>query len=413
MINHFVNYYKGYLKVRLISDAPERFFNMCSNHDIFIWNLRNYKEAYEFYLYRRDFLQLKSILKKSHSQIVILEKKGLPMFLFKNRKRKAFFAGVVFAFTFLAVMSLFIWDIQINGNVSETDDVILDYLKQESVSHGILKSKINCSKMEEKLRAQFNDIIWASVQIKGTRLIISVQEGNARETTVEKKDDTPKDIVASKSGIITSIITRRGVPQVTQGTQVKKGDILVLGRIEILNDAGEVSSYQYCQSDADIMVRTAYSYRNEFSLIYEEKEYTGGRKSTYSIRAFDYLLSLNPKKKPYKDYDYTSLKKQLKLSKNFYLPFFFETNLYQEYQVVKKQYSEEEATQISKSNLNQFCQKLIEKGVQIVENNVIIEVNGKSCIGSGSITVIEPIGKYKKTKILDVPTPDTEEGNTE
>lgn len=413
-MNKFVNYYKGYLKVRLISRAPERFLNMCSNHEIYIWNLKNQQEAYEFYVYRQDFLKLKMILKKSHSKVEILEKKGLPMLLFKNRKRKAFFCGIVIAFAFLAIMSMFIWDIEINGNVAETDDILLEYLTEQSIRHGVPKSKIDCPKIEERLRAKFNDIIWASVQIKGTRLIVTVQEGNARKTEVEDADDinTPMDIISDKSGVIESIITRRGVPQVTKGSVVEKGQILVIGRIDVLNDAKEVSSYQYCQADSDIKAKTQYTYEDEFSLVYKAKVYTGKKKVTRSIQAFDYLLNLNTKKNPYENFQVTTNEKQLKLSSNFFLPFFLETTIYKEYNVVEKQYSEEEAIQIENMRLKRFCKKLMEKGVQIVENNVIIEVNNQSCIGNGKITVIEPIGTLQETEILEVPTrTDTEEGN--
>ncbi|RDU23078.1 sporulation protein YqfD [Anaerosacchariphilus polymeriproducens] len=411
-MNHFVNYYKGYVKVRLISLAPERFFNMCSNHEIYIWNLKNHDDAYEFYIYRKDFLKLKNILRKSKSKIIILEKKGFPMFLFKNRKRKAFFCGIVIAFVFLTIMSMFIWDVEINGNVTETDNIIFDYLKEQSVCHGTLKSKIDCEKMEEKLRARFNDIIWASVQINGTRLIVSVQEGNARRIIDKKDKNVPMDLIAKKDGIIENIITRRGVPQVTKGSTVKKGDILVLGRIEILNDAKEVCDYQYCQSDSDIFGRTEYTYKDEFSLTYNKKVYTNKKKVSHSIRAFDYLLKIGAQKIPYKHYDFTANEKQLKLSTNFYLPFFLETNIYEEYKVVKNQYTKEQATKIEKLRLKRYCKNLIEKGVQIVENNVIIEVNKKSCIGNGEIIVIEPIGTYQETEILEVPkNTESEEGN--
>lgn len=411
-MNHFVNYYKGYVKVRLNSRSPERFLNMCSNHEIYIWNLTNCDDDYEFYIYRKDFLKLKNILKKSKSKIIILEKKGFPMFLFKNRKRKAFFCGIVIAFVFLTIMSMFIWDIEINGNVTQTDHIILDYLKEQSVCHGTLKSKIDCEKMEEKLRAKFNDIIWASVQINGTRLIVSVQEGNARRKINKKRKNIPRDIIANKDGIIENIITRRGVPQVSKGSAVKKGDILVLGRIEILNDAKEVCDYQYCKSDSDILAKTEYTYKDEFSLTYNRKIYTGKKKVTRTIRAFDYILKLGTQKSPYNKYDLTANEKQLKLSTNFYLPFFLETNTYEEYKIVKNQYTKEQAANIAKLRLNRFCKNLIEKGVQIVENNVIIEVNKKSCIGDGKIIVIEPIGRYKETEILELPkNTEIEEGN--
>ena len=71
----------------------------------------------------------------------ILERHGLPFFLYRNRSRKMFPAGILLCAVFLYVMSLFIWNIHIEGNYSRTTDVILDYLETEQVVHGMRKSQ--------------------------------------------------------------------------------------------------------------------------------------------------------------------------------------------------------------------------------------------------------------------------------
>ena len=50
------------------------------------------------------------------------------------------------------------------------------------------------------------------------------------------------DLIASSDGMITDLVTRSGVPLVHQGDQVKKGDILVLGRIEVTDDSATVTA---------------------------------------------------------------------------------------------------------------------------------------------------------------------------
>ena len=48
MFLSILKFAKGFVLVRLSGYAPERFFNLCSNHDILIWNLVYTEDAYEF-----------------------------------------------------------------------------------------------------------------------------------------------------------------------------------------------------------------------------------------------------------------------------------------------------------------------------------------------------------------------------
>ena len=60
---------------------------------------------------------------------------------------------------------------------------------------------------------------------------------------------------------------------------------------------------------------------------------------------------------------------------------------------------------VSEANkkLEEFCKELSEKGVQIIENNVMIVTDGKNCTASGDIKVIEPIGVRKATSLTELP----------
>ena len=45
-----------------------------------------------------------------------------------------------------------------------------------------------------------------------------------------------------------------------------------------------------------------------------------------------------------------------------------------------------------------YEEKLIEKGVQISENNVKIEINHQDCVSRGTLTVIERTGREAPTE---------------
>lgn len=50
MLLRLIKYFRGYVEVALWGYAPERFFNLCSNHDILIWDLRQDGDVYYFYI---------------------------------------------------------------------------------------------------------------------------------------------------------------------------------------------------------------------------------------------------------------------------------------------------------------------------------------------------------------------------
>lgn len=330
----------------------------------------------------------------------------------RYRKRKLFFAGIMLCCALLYVMSLFVWKIEVNGNLHETDHGIIKFLEEKQVYHGLLKSKIDCEKIEEELRAGYEDIIWASAKLKGTMLIIDIQENLATNQQAQEKQsesDEPSDLIADKEAEIYSILTRAGTPQVEKGMQVKPGDLLVEGKNSVLNDAGEIASYQYCVSDADILGITSYTYHDSFPMKYEDKVFTDRKSSAYGLQMMQMQIRLPHVLHKFQKYDTITDEYDLKIGETFYLPLTFLRETRREYQIETKQYTKQEAENLANKNLKEFCKELSEKGVQIIENNVMIVTDGKNCTASGDIKVIEPIGIRKATSITDL----TQEGQME
>lgn len=58
----------------------------------------------------------------------------------------------------------------------------------------------------------------------------------------------------------------------------EKGDILVSGRAEILNDDGEVAEYIYPGADADIIAEVNFYYEDEINISYQDKIKQAGQK---------------------------------------------------------------------------------------------------------------------------------------
>ena len=283
MLISLMKYVQGYVYVRLTGYAPERFLNLCGNRNILIWNLMPCEDGYEFCISVQGFRNLKPILKKTRTHIIILRRVGLPFTTFRYRKRKIFGVGIIFFGVFLFYLSGFIWNIEVIGNSYLSDEVILDFLEEQGAYFGTQKEEISCEKLEETLRSCHDEVIWTSIKIYGTKLTVEIQENLLPEEEYEKENDTACDIIAAKDGTISEIITRSGTPLVAAETEVKKGDVLVSGRVAIKDDAGEVAEYLYKHSDADIIARVTYSYKDIIAMKYVEAVQTGEVCHSYAL----------------------------------------------------------------------------------------------------------------------------------
>lgn len=406
MLLSIIKFFRGFVCVRLSGYAPERFLNLCGNRDIVIWNLERDGDDYEFYISVQAFRTLRPIAKKTRTKLVVKKRFGFPFWLHRYRRRKLFFGGILLFFLILILLSQFIWNIEINGNSYITDETVLAYLKEQDLSFGTPKKKIDAEKLEESFRMAFDDVIWTSVKISGTKMTIDLQENIKNKERERPNDGKAYDIIAEKDAVIDTVITRQGAPQITAGTQVKKGDVLILGRLEILGDGGEVTNYQYCVSDADITGVTTYPYEDSFPLAYEKKVPTGEIKKQYAISAFGYYLFIPSLSHGYEHAEKYTSEYQIHICSDFYLPFYFETNEYREYVPEDGIYKESEAKELAASHLLTYLEKLREKDVQIIQKNVMIEIDEKNCRASGNITVKEKIGTYAPTEALAVPAPE-------
>ena len=58
---NFPKFWKGYVKIRMQSDEPERFLRICIHKGIPIWNLRHDQGSYEMEVFAKDFFTLASL----------------------------------------------------------------------------------------------------------------------------------------------------------------------------------------------------------------------------------------------------------------------------------------------------------------------------------------------------------------
>ena len=389
MIEKIPRYIKGYVKIRLESPMPERFLSLCVHNQIPVLNLKNNGIYYEMEISVKDFFRINNFRRKTQSRIFLLEKHGLPFFFQRNKKRKAFFLGFLICLFLLYWSSLYIWDIRLEGNHYNSDDTIWETLKTMNVTDGMPKRNLDCQQIAANIRETFPDIVWVSAKIEGTCLVLEMKENE--DSYIEKEENTSSltswDLTAKKDGEILEIITRKGMPKVVKGQECKKGDVLVSGEVEILNNDAQVQRYEYVKADADISIATTYVYYHEFSLNYTDKIYSGEKKTYPFLRLLNYEMSFCGNI-PQNAVIYRN-EHQLRLTRSFKLPVSYGSITIAPYTVVEKTHTQEEALSIEQEKIQIFMENLVAKGATITGNNISITFGNRTCKAMGSIMVIE------------------------
>lgn len=397
-----IRFLKGYLSIKVWGFSTERFINLCGNHNIFLWDIVNHGDYYTMCISLKGFYQLKSITRKTGTRVVITSRYGLPFLTMRIKKRKIFMAGFLGSILFWIWMSGFIWNVDIQGNLYITDDVFQDFLSQSGIEAGMKKSRVDIETLEKSIRNEFDIVTWTSAKIDGTKLIIQVKENDLiQNNTAEDSTDTEEgyDIVADKNGTVVSIITRSGVPAVSEGDEVEAGDLLVEGCIPIYNEDTTVKRYEYCRADADILLKYSFSVTEELKETYIRRNYTGNEIKRNYIMISGKKIALPLFGKQFELSDAIESQNRISLFGGYDLPVYFGKTVIKEYTEEENIYTKAEIKVKFEEKIQKLIQTLEEKGVQIIEKNVTINKNKGIWKLKVDFTVTELAGKEQRTEI--------------
>jgi len=212
----------------------------------------------------RYFRKVTKIAKRTKCKVSIVEKKGIYFFLKQITLCKMI--TVVLCILFLIIFNQFIFDI-VFINHGSTDVLLNKKIKEKLYQYDVkpfmLKNKIDEKKLETKLLADLNDLMWVKVKREGARLFVEYVE---RETVqIENKKGR---IFAASSGIIKRIILKSG------NLLVKEGDTVVFGQLLVDNKVTSKDGIEYYEdANAQIEAITFYNVSTAFSIPLYQKEY--------------------------------------------------------------------------------------------------------------------------------------------
>lgn len=413
-------------QVRCLVTGEEtlRFVNLCRNNGIELRHLVRRENAIQMEIDAENFKKLRPLVRKTHVKIHILNRHGPAFFFYRHKRRWWFLLGMTVFAGMIYMLSLFVWQIDIDGNRKYTDALILQALAQMDVKTGCRKSEIDLPEIEEELRIMYNEITWVSASITGTKLQIELREGdlkisgssgggktgnvkrvenrenNPKTQNGESETDLPANLVADEDAIITNLVVRRGTVAVRYGDEVKKGDVLIEGKVYIYNEDETLKKVDYLTAEGDVFGKYQELYEKHYQRKHEVRSYTGKnyRELGVAIVGKSFCLPVweNILKKQLEENTLSevwSWKKQFRLTPTFYLPFALEYTEYVPYENVVEEYTDEVIKKMAEEELQKYLNELEKKGVQIISNSVTISLDADGGHVKGTLILDGPIGK--------------------
>ena len=176
---------------------------------------------------------------------------------------------------------------------------------------------------------------------------------------------------------------------------------MISGRLDILDDSGEVANHRYVVSDGDVTGSVMRTYESSFSRSYQKKVYTGAEHTSYTLQICGMRIPVGKKRADYSACETTVTDHQMELLPNLYLPVHLYVTDQKAYVYQPAIYTKSEAETLAEEGWNAFLEKFEQKGIPIIVKNVKIETDEKNCVIRGSIQAEVPIGTYAPTERLD------------
>lgn len=385
-----IKYIFGYINIKVEGYFVERFINKCINEGIFFWNIKREKSTIAYMnVGIRDFKKLCKISKETKCKVKILEKKGLPFFLNRYRKRKIFLILIILIGLVLFTLSKFIWNINIEGinNINESE--IISVLDEKGLKVGKIKNKIDTQKIINEIRLERTDISWIGITIKGTNATVKIVEADSKPEIINEEDYC--NIVATKDAQIVKISAQNGIPVVKTDDIVTKGDILIAGWID-----GKYTGTRYVHSEGEVKAKVWYTEKEQVTLDQVVERDTGNSEQKYKIKINNFTINLFKTLSKFEKYDTIETCNQIKIFSNFYLPIELIKLTNMEKSEEKITYGIEEAKQISIQEASEKIEKRLQNNQEILQKYVNTYVNSDYVEAEVTYEVLENIGTKEK-----------------
>lgn len=333
----------------------------------------------------KNYCYIARVAKKHRCKTSIKNRQGLPFLFKKYRFRIGLLVGMTIMLLILAFSTLFVWQVDVNGNVTTSSEEILAAAAEEGLRPGAFISNIDVSEIEFNLKQRFEEIGWIAINRNATHYTIEISELTSKPEEVDKS--APCNVVSTYDGIILAIEPYSGFPLVKAGDVVKKDQLLVSGIKE--EETGQVV---YAHSSAMVIaqVERNFDYVRPLSITRASK--TGEVVQIKRLSVFGFKIPLDFQKPPDCKYIETTFTKQVEVFGKK-LPIYIETTSYEIIEETNVENDTEQLRRLLMDDAKKGEKELV--GNKILSRKYVYETTDDSMILHCSLVVEQEIGEQR------------------
>lgn len=267
----------GWAAVRVTGAEPERFLDALGRLGVPFWDAA---PPVDFRLTLRvPYAAQKRMAPLAASlglEAEIVAVGGLPVLFGSAKRRVSFAAALLIVLSLLCSSLARIWDIEIEGNETIPDGLILQALADCGVETGARWVGMSQDAVRNGVILRLPEIRWMTVTMQGCRARVIVRE--KREHLEPVPEAEPAKVVADRPCYVTAVIAKRGTAADVVNRTVLPGETLIEGYA-----TGRFGVQGATRAIGTAEARTWYEMTAAAPVTVEEKRPAGDRKHLLSL----------------------------------------------------------------------------------------------------------------------------------
>ena len=230
MFKKVARFFSGEVRLRLLA-PPFLCANLFILSGIPCFDIENEGTCFLCSVSHNDRKAVETLCRQKGVCTEILYEKGFFSFVPKALRRPGLILGVLLGIFCLFQSTNYVWDVQISGNESLSEERVFEILENYGFRIGCRHSSLDLHQICNRIPMENDEIAWITVNMMGSVAEIELVETRNKPAT-DKKEKNPVNLVAKEAGEILRFELSSGRAVTGVGQTVKAGDLLVAGYSE-------------------------------------------------------------------------------------------------------------------------------------------------------------------------------------